>query len=67
MLDALVGDSFTLDLTGQIGPLLQGTKIEMVFLVDAATADLLHRVQVDHSPDERQWVSIALPSERNGD
>lgn len=66
MLDALVGDSFTLDLTGQIGPLLQGTKIEMVFLVDAATADLLHRVQVDHSPDERQWVSTALPSERNG-
>ena len=38
----------------------EGTTVDIAFLVDAATADLLHGVQVDHSPDERQWVSTAL-------
>jgi hypothetical protein len=55
-----VGDSFTLDLTDQVGPLPQGTMTEIAFLVDTATADLLHRAQVDHSPDEREWVSTAF-------
>jgi len=32
----------------------------MAFLVDAATAGLLRGVQIDHSPDERNWVSTAL-------
>ena len=51
-----------LDLTDQIGPLIQGSRIEMAFLVDAAATDLLRGVWVDHSPDERQWVSTALRS-----
>ncbi|KAF9785690.1 hypothetical protein BJ322DRAFT_1204137 [Thelephora terrestris] len=53
--DAQVGDFFTLDLTGQVGPLDQGKNAEIALLVDAATADLLHGAQVDHSPDEGQW------------
>lgn len=65
MSDAQVGDSFTLDLTGQVGPLVQGTHVEVALLVDAATADLLHGAHVDHSPDERQWVSTALHPPRN--
>ena len=42
-----------------------GAAIEIAFLVDTATAGLLYRVQVDHSPDERQWVSTALKSSNN--
>jgi len=61
--DAQVGDSFTLDLTGKVGPLHQGTKIEIVFLFGAATVHLLQKAQVDHSPDERQWSPpIVQPS-----
>lgn len=61
--EAQVGDSFTLDLTGQVGSLLQGIETELAFLVDAATADLLNGVHVDHSPDERQWsLPVTRPS-----
>ena len=37
----------------------------MAFLVDTATADLLHGAQIDHSPDGRQWVSTVSYPERN--
>jgi len=53
--DAQVGDYFTFDLIGQVGPFLQGAETEIVLLVDAATADLLNGAQADHSADERQW------------
>ena len=65
LLDAQIGDSFILDLTGQVGSLQEGEETEVALLVDAATADLLNGVQVDHSPDERQWVSTALHSQMN--
>ena len=42
-----------------------GAAIEVAFLVDTATAGLLHRVQVDHSPEGRQWVSTASKSSSN--
>lgn len=54
-----------LDLTGQVGPLLPNTGAEIAFLVDAGTAGLLQRSQVDHSPDEHKWVSTALRSSQS--
>ena len=58
--DATVGDMLSLDLLTDIGDAREWTAIELVWLVDSATEDILKACAFEWSSDGVTWVCGAF-------